>query len=338
MPPSGTLAVLGPNAGDDLSALPRAQLEVVQGVRPDYDHFAALGYRVTPTIGGPYAAGVVCLPRARGEGEAMVAAAATAVVPGGPILIDGQKTDGIDAMLRACRARVPLLFDPISKAHGKIFAIAANAAAFADWLPRPQTTPDGFHTAPGVFSADAPDPGSMLLAAHLPEELGGRVADLGAGWGYLAAAALGNSRVEEIHLIEADHAAVACARRNITDPRARFHWADVTAFAGALPANRRFNWVISNPPFHTNRAADPQVGIAFIRAAARILTGSGTCLIVANRHLPYEHAVSEHFATATTVADMAGYKIFRASGPQSINAAAPRPARGRGKSRHRQRG
>lgn len=321
LPGSGTVAVIGPRAGDDLSALPRAQVEIVQGFRPDHDHFATQGFPVTPVPGGPYAAALVCLPRARVEGEAMIAAAATTVTPGGSILIDGQKTDGVDAMLRACRARSALLFDPIAKAHGKIFAIAADAAAFADWVPGPRTTAEGFHTAPGSFSADGPDPGSRLLAAHLPHDIRGRVADLGAGWGYLAAAALEHPRITEIDLIEADHAALECARQNITDPRARFHWADAAAFAAALPADQRFNWVISNPPFHSGRTADPQIGIAFIRAAARMLIASGTCLIVANRHLPYERAMSDHFAAVTTIADAAGYKVFRASGPRSTKAA-----------------
>jgi 16S rRNA (guanine1207-N2)-methyltransferase len=317
LPASGGIAVIGSRAGDDLSALSKSQVEIVQGFRPDHDHFAAQGYSVAPIIGGPYAAAIVCLPRTRAEAQARIAAAARAVAPGGPILIDGQKTDGVDAMLRACRARVDLLLEPIAKAHGKIFAIRADAAAFADWTPGPQTTPQGFHTAPGVFSADGADPGSALLAEFLPEEMKGLVADLGAGWGYLAATALANPRIEALHLIEADHAALNCARGNIADPRAQFHWADASVFAAALPTDQRFDWVISNPPFHTERAADPQIGIAFIRAAAHMLKGSGVLLMVANRHLPYERAMHEHFATVATVADRAGYKVFRATGPRS---------------------
>ena len=42
----------------------------------------------------------------------------------------------------------------------------------------------------GIFSADHIDPGSALLAEHLPKNLRGRVADLGAGWGFLSRAAL----------------------------------------------------------------------------------------------------------------------------------------------------
>lgn len=339
LPDRGRVAVIGPRAGSDLSALPRERVEVIQGFRPDHDHFAAQGYAVAPVIGGPYAAALVCLPRARAEAEAHIAEAARTVAPGGPILIDGQKTDGVDAMLRACRARADLLLEPIAKAHGKIFAIGADAAAFADWAAAPGTTPQGLRTAPGVFSADGPDPGSALLASLLPDEIGGRVADLGAGWGFLAAAALERRAVAEMHLIEASHAALDCARENIADPRARFHWADATAFAIAAGADRRFDWVISNPPFHTARNADPQVGIAFIRAAARLLKGSGAFLMVANRHLPYEGAMAGHFATVATIADTGGYKVFRASGPRRTALTGPgAPARTRHRAGPRQHG
>lgn len=326
LPEAGTIAVIGPQAGDDLSELPQTRIEVVQGFRPDHDYFAAQGLAVTATINGPYAAAILCLPRARAAAQAMVAGAAAAVVPGGLVLIDGQKTDGVDAMLRACRERVPLVLQVIAKAHGKIFGIAADKAAFADWLAVPQGTADGFTTAPGVFSADAADPGSALLAKVLPERMRGRIADLGAGWGYLSAAALTRRDVTEVHLIEADHAALACAKANITDPRAHFHWADATGFAASIPATARFDWVISNPPFHTSRAADPGLGIAFIRAAARMLTGSGTCLIVANRHLPYEHTLSEVFGVVTVLAETSGFKVFSATRPRTV-AAGAKPAR-----------
>lgn len=333
LPKEGKIAVIGPQAKDNLSELPQARIEVVQGFRPDYDHFAAQGLAVSATLNGPYTAAILCLPRARAAAQAMVAGAAAAVEPGGLILVDGQKTDGVDAMLRACRALVPLVLDPLSKAHGKIFGFAADRSAFADWVAAPQMTPDGFTTAPGVFSADGADLGSALLAKTLPERMRGRIADLGAGWGYLSAAALTRRDVTEVHLIEADHAALACAKVNITDPRAQFHWADATVFAAKIPATARFDWVISNPPFHTTRAADPSLGIAFIRAAARMLTGSGTCLIVANRHLPYEHTLSEVFGMVTVLAETSGFKVFSATRPKTAGSGtkpagriAPRPA------------
>jgi len=149
----------------------------------------------------------------------------------------------------------------------------------------------GFVTRPGVFSADGSDRGSVLLAAALPEKIKGHVADLGAGWGYLSRAILAHDGVKSLDLVEADREALDCARENITDPRAVFHWADATSFKPARP----WDVVVMNPPFHTSRAADPELGAAFIRAAHRGLLPSGSLWLVANRHLPYDRILTPLF-------------------------------------------
>jgi len=326
VPPEGRIAVFGAGALDDLSALPAARVTVVQGFRPDHDALGARGLHVTPgPAEGPFAAAVVCLPRARAAAGARIAAAMAAVVPGGPVLVDGQKHDGIEAALAACRARATVA-GPISKAHGKCFALAADATAFADLAARPRTIEGGFVTLPGVFSADGPDPGSALLAAHLPAGMAGRVADLGGGWGYLGRAVLARDGVARLDLVEADHDALACARENLAgDPRAHLHWADATA-PEALPAGA-FDWVVTNPPFHTGRAADPALGRAFLHAAARLLAPHGTALIVANTRLPYEATLAEAFAEIARIAEAPGYKLLAARRP--VAARAPRGRRPR---------
>ncbi len=311
LPADGPILVFGPRAVDDLSDLPQDRTRIVQGFRPDHDHFAAQGYATAVTAEGTAAGAVVFIPRARDAARARIAQAVAHLPPGAPVIVDGLKTDGIDALLRELRARVPV-GEVAAKAHGKIFAFASpGPESFADWQAEPRHLPDGFVTLPGVFSADGPDPGSRLLADHLPGHLPARVADLGAGWGYLAAAILKRAGVARLDLIEADHDALDCARRNITDPRARFHWADATRFTPDAP----FDAVVMNPPFHSGRSADPALGAAFIAAAARMLTPSGTLWLVANRHLPYERTLATAF---TEVADHAGdgsFKILRATRP-----------------------
>jgi 16S rRNA (guanine1207-N2)-methyltransferase len=105
LPASGRIAVYRPRIGDDLSALPSGRVVVLTGFRPDLDHFAA-SCSVTPEP--PYAAAIVCLPRAREAARGLIARAAAEVAPGGPIAVDGQKTDGIDTALKDLRGRVDL--------------------------------------------------------------------------------------------------------------------------------------------------------------------------------------------------------------------------------------
>jgi 16S rRNA (guanine1207-N2)-methyltransferase len=326
LPGDGRIVVFHPPAGMVLSGLPRDRVHVVQPFRPDHDAFAAAGYAAGPAAddGASYTSAVVCLPRARAAARALIARAVR-LTGGGPVVIDGQKSDGIDSLLREVRdmGEVP---EVLSKAHGKTFTLLPRpSAAWSAWeqAAAPRDAGGGLSVAAGVFSADGPDPGSAALAAVLPDRLAGRVADLGAGWGYLSRAILDRPAVTEVHLVEADHDALALARAALQDdPRARFHWADATTFAAASG----FDAVVTNPPFHRGAAADPGLGRAFIASAARLLAPAGALYLVANRHLPYEAALTAAFAEVAEIAEGPAarslpYKLYRAARPRR---AAPR--------------
>jgi 16S rRNA (guanine1207-N2)-methyltransferase len=305
LPDMGAIAVYRPQMGDDLSALPKARVVVLTGFKPDHDHFAR-SHAVVPAP--PYAAALVCLPRSREAARALIAQAAAEVAPGGWIAVDGQKTDGIDTALKDLRARVDLS-ESLSKAHGKLASFPVGPD-LSDWRAEPLQV-EGFQTLPGVFSADGPDPGSVLLAGALPV-LKGKVADLGAGWGYLAAAILRHPGVKRLDLVEAEADALDCARVNISDPRARFHWADATQWR----PETLLDAVVMNPPFHTGRAADPALGLAFIRAAQRMLAPDGSLWLVQNRHLPYDMALSDSFLLHEEVAGDGAFRVIHAQKPK----------------------
>ncbi|GAA0312790.1 class I SAM-dependent methyltransferase [Rhodovulum strictum] len=318
LPETGRILVFGPGAGADLSALPRDRVQIVQGFAPDHDAWARRGWDVTVAPEGAFAAALVVVPRAKALARAWIAEA-LALTGGGPVIVDGARTDGVDSLFKAIKGQGAEVTAPFAKAHGKCFAFTADPAAFADWHPGAGPLVAGrYRTAPGVFSADGVDRGSALLLAALPARLKGRVADLGAGWGYLAGEALAaHPEIAELHLIEADHAALACARANVPDPRARFHWADATAFSGDAP----FDIVLANPPFHSARAADPGLGRAFLAAAARLLAPHGQVFVVANRHLPYERDLATLFVETQEIGGDAGFKLLHGHRPR-------RPARG----------
>lgn len=314
LPPEGRIALFRPTAATDLSDLPAARLHAVQGFRPDHDALAARGLAVSPRAEGAYAAALVFVPRAKAEARALLHAANQAVAPGGPIWVDGLKTDGIDTLFKDLRALLPVS-GPLAKAHGKIFAFAASSGALDGWAAQPGHPAEGFTTLPGVFSADGVDRGSALLAACLPETLPARMADLGAGWGWLAAQVLARKGVENLDLVEAEHAACECCKMNISDPRARFHWADATR----VKFENRPLGVVMNPPFHLARQADPALGAAFIRAAAGLLSLSGTLWMVANRHLPYDAVLHEMFHEVVELTPPGGrdgaFRVIRAERP-----------------------
>ena len=301
LPASGDIVVYRPVIGDDLTDFPKDRTVVITGFKPDHDHFTAMAYRTV--CDGPVGMAVVCLPRSKAQARAMIAAAAVAVGAGGLMVVDGQKTDGVESVLRDVAALGTAVGEVVSKAHGKLAVITAGPE-LAVWAAVSRMLDDGCVTLPGVFSADGPDRGSVLLAAALPAKLPGRVADLGAGWGYLSRVILARNGVKDLDLIEAEAVALDCARLNVTDPRARFHWADATTHRPA----KLWDAVVMNPPFHVARAADPTLGLAFLTAAQCGLSPSGTLWLVANRQLPYIAHLKSLFRQ---VDDLGGDAVFR---------------------------
>jgi 16S rRNA (guanine1207-N2)-methyltransferase len=307
--PDGPVALLGAPGGSALPPVDPSRITVIQRDAVQFARWQARGVPPVTTAGGPYAAVIVTLPRERDRAEARLAEACAAA-PGGRVVVDGAKTDGVEAMLKALKARTDLL-GTVSKAHGKVAWFEASDALSGWARPTMMRNAEGDMVAPGVFSAGAADPASRVLAAALPDTLKGRVADLGAGWGWLSREILRRKKVDMLHLVDADLPALDCARVNVADPRARFHWADAAAWTPDTP----LDIVVTNPPFHAGRKADPSIGQTFIAAAARILAPHGQLWLVANRHLPYETAVTARFREFAEIAGDAKYKVLRAARP-----------------------
>ena len=303
--PAAPLLVIRPMDAHGFSQFSDVTAE--QGFYPAAKALEAAGLTVTPRAKGRYAMALVNLTRAKAENLANIARAS--MMSGGLVLVDGAKTEGIESLLKAVKKVTPV--EGLSKAHGKVFWFAATPMPEA-WLAGAEMRENkaGFFTAPGMFSPEKVDVGSALLAPYLTG-LKGRVADLGAGWGWLAAQALGPD-VSELVLFEAEHLALAAARQNLTDPRLRFEWADVLT----LPKQQPFDVVISNPPFHQSRKAEPALGVGFMTAAAKLLKPKGRFLMVANRQLPYERALDGAFRKVNMLAQTNGFKLFEASLPK----------------------
>ena len=191
-----------------------------------------------------------------------------------------------------------------------------NEALFEQWrtLGEPRAIPGTSHTTrAGIFSHGEIDAGSQFLVAHLPADLRGKVADLGAGWGYLSAEALRLAPgIQRIHLFESDARALACARTNLAEwgDRPVFSWHDVTT---GLPGH--YDVILTNPPFHSGRDTDVDLGRAFVTSAARALGRTGRLYLVANRQLPYEAVLKAEGLGYERLAEDKTYKVILARKP-----------------------
>jgi 16S rRNA (guanine1207-N2)-methyltransferase len=253
---------------------------------------------------------VIAAPPGTLERRYVLALALRALRPGAPLIAMAPKEKGgsrLAAELKAFGCTV----EETGKRHQRLCetvrpeapvgldaAIADGALRFDDKL--------GAWTQPGVFSWDRPDPGTTLLLSALPT-LTGRGADFGCGGGRIAAAVLAHTGVKRLDLIDLDRRAIDAAKRNVTDPRATFHWADVRD-----AALEGLDFVVMNPPFHDGGSEDRSLGQAFIRRAHQGLRKGGAAWLVANRHLPYEAVLGEAFSAVELRAETGGFKVYEA--------------------------
>ncbi len=293
-----------------------------QPFKPEADRLERIGVELRDEDALPEHAFPLVLvlpPRQREEARALLAKACAACAPGGIVMAavandEGAKSREADLKQLAGALAVH------SKHHCRVFRTrpdaSFDAALVEEWKRLDATRTiesDGirFLTRPGVFAWDRVDAASKLLAAHLPADVHGRVADFGAGWGYLSLQALARCPcIASLDLYEADARALALADENLSDTHlpVHCHWQDVAAGVA-----ERFDAIVCNPPFHAlGRGERPEIGRAFIASAAAALEPGGALWLVANRHLPYEAALADGFASVRIVAQQGGFKIVHA--------------------------
>ena len=325
-PARGGALFMGARAGWPLQGRAMPGMVFEQAWKPEFDALLASGLEPAPATGERrYPLVLLLPPRQREQARAWFARALQQLAPGGTVLACMPNKEGAKSG-EADLARMAGPLRSLSKHHCRVFWSAplqapADPALVEAWsqldAPRRIQAPGlpggGFLSRPGVFAWDRVDPASRLLAEHLPADVRGDVADLGAGWGFLATQLLARSAaITALDLYEADAQALALARANLTgiggDVPLGFHWHDVCT---GLP--RRYDGIATNPPFHAQgREERPDVGRAFIAAAAAALNPGGRLWLVANRHLPYEAALGAGFDAVRVLAQRDGFKVVEA--------------------------
>ncbi|MDO8606296.1 MAG: methyltransferase [Phaeospirillum sp.] len=306
----------------------RARLVCEQSFKPAADRLRKAGFQVVDRLTGEFPAGLCLLTKHKAENRANIARAWSLLAPGGLLVCSGanalgagsierevERTFSLDGHLSKHQARTFWLTRPIDDA-------APPPAILTDWLTAggPQPVGDsGFVARAGCFSTDHVDTGSRILAECFPDGIAGRVADLGAGWGYLGIRLLEHfPAITGLDLFEAEALALADAKTNVETltPQAaglvRYHWRDVCAGLPEVspPDVLPYDWIISNPPFHDGRRADPAIGQAFITSAWKAIRRRGKFLLVANQNLPYEAELRRRFRIVEQIRVDEGFKVY----------------------------
>jgi 16S rRNA (guanine1207-N2)-methyltransferase len=325
LPRAGRVLFLRARAGTSVRAWAQPGWLCQQSFLPFADELGRCGLQVgEPAAGDTFPLVLVLPPRQRDEARAVFARALQHVGSGGTVLACMPNSEGA----RSGEADLTQLVGAVqhlSKHKCRAFWATPDTAKVDQvlldtWLAldAPRTIAGGYRSRPGLFAWDRIDRASALLAEHLPEDLHGRVADLGAGFGYLATQVVARCpQVTALDLYEAEERALEPARSNLERALRESNrclsvdvrWHDVTR---GLP--QRYDAIVSNPPFHQGRADLPELGRAFITSAADALPADGRLLIVANLHLPYEALLQSRFREVRAIVVHDGFKVMAARG------------------------
>ncbi|MCF6322131.1 MAG: class I SAM-dependent methyltransferase [Rhizobiaceae bacterium] len=295
-----------------------------QPLRSFYLDLKQAGIPVQPNLEQPSSTFDICLVltgKFKAFNEAMIAKAARLTSEGGMVMVAGANNTGI-ASLRKNIAGIVDVEDSFSKYHSIVFWFRKSSKIkFPDNKNKHHIIEAGrqnYSSAPGLFSANKVDPGSIMLAECFDEAISGRVADLGAGWGYLSCELLRSSKnVYAIDLYEADWHAVEACKINLAQfspgTEVGIFWHDVIR----EPIKQKHDWVITNPPFHQGKNSDVTLGQGFIEHAASILKKDGKLLMVANQHLAYERIIRACFNNFRVLKQVNGFKTIKAEAPKN---------------------
>jgi 16S rRNA (guanine1207-N2)-methyltransferase len=270
---------------------------------------------------GPAHVVLLNIPKGRSVVRALLWTAAQALQPGGRLYLAGPNARGAKS---AIKDAAHLLGDApvLDYRRSRRIALAIRPESLhlpAAWAGERPWSPQfrGMQrsgrqvmimTMPGVFAWDRLDEGTALLLDHVDVRAGTEVLDIGCGYGIIGVEAARQGA--HVVMVDDDLRAVRCARGSVLandlGTRCDVLPSDVTSAV----RDRRFDLVLSNPPFHKGVENDTSVAERIIRESADVLRPGGRLRIVANRFLPYDHLMRATFGGVMVVAETGRYYVL----------------------------
>lgn len=162
-----------------------------------------------------------------------------------------------------------------------------------------------------IFAKGNLDPATKLLLENLEINIGDKVLDLGCGSGIIGLTTAKMARDVKVTLVDNDYLSVKITKQNTELNKISNCEVFVSDGIKAIK-NKKFNCVVSNPPFHQGRKKSLFVAEQFIGESYEALSPKGRLYIVCNAFLPLEKTIKQVFGDATVIARNASYKVIHA--------------------------
>jgi 16S rRNA (guanine1207-N2)-methyltransferase len=261
---------------------------------------------------------LIFMPKAKQEVELWLTCVLPLLKPDGEIFILGENRGGINAAPKLLQAYSNKIHKLDSARHCSLFYAQLTSPSLMPDLDSLysqyslQLTPSfpelKISALPGVFSASELDEGTRLLLDNLPN-LDGDILDLGCGAGVIGAALAQRTPSAKVVMTDVNSLALSSAQKTLDENRLS---AEVIASDMFSDVKNKFNFIISNPPFHAGLSTHYEATERMLRQAPAYLKKDGHLFLVANRFLRYEPILTQVFKSVSIISENSRFKIIEA--------------------------
>ena len=252
----------------------------------------------------------------------LINAASRLLTQGGQLHLAGFKQDGTKSYISNAGA---LLGNPTQATkHGNVYTASICKRAlssdllddknYSQLINIAKNDQPAIYSKPGMFGWNKIDQGSALLAGYLGELLGTlqlqcspvTVLDMGCGYGYLSLMAQQCGLPVTITATDNCAAAIVACQKNFNESGIS---GEVIASDCGGNIDRKFQLVVSHPPFHRGFDTDMSLTRRFVGSAHAHLLPGGVALMVANSFVPLEKFAADSFRTVNVRTNNRQFKI-----------------------------
>lgn len=259
---------------------------------------------------------LIFLPKAKQETQYLLANLTPHLQQGGDIILVGEKKCGIKSAGKLLTPYSSSVNNIDSARHCSILYAQLNkeVAVFKqyEWIKTYSLNINQVElqicSLPGVFSYGELDKGSELLLQNLPENMHGSVLDFGCGAGVIACYLQKKYPHLAVDLIDINCYALESAKLSLLKNQLQGNVFPSNVFSDV---HKKYNYLLSNPPFHSGKETDYLAAETFISQAPDYLSEKGTLSLVANKFLKYEPLLKKAFNNINTPQENNKFKILK---------------------------
>jgi len=271
---------------------------------------------------------VVYQPKAKELLDYLLAATLPLLKEGGRVWLVGDNKSGVKSSMKRLEGGL----DDVGKVDGAKHCLLYNGYkrrpakpfVFADWVITWKQDVAGqsltLCSLPGVFGHGKLDKGTEILLNQLNQHrfmsdvASARILDFGCGDGIIA---LWLHNKTGARITALDDSVLALKATELTFAANQVGDAvTLVASNGLDQVKGRFNYVVTNPPFHTGINTDYSIAESFFMAVKQHLTLNGELFVVANDFLRYPPILDAALGSHTRLYRDKGYAIYHGRQPK----------------------